>query len=487
MKPQDRRYLLLAVLTMFLVTAATMLWVTSAPRAWASEDTTALPDWLEPRGLSVIEMVGLVPDEFLKGTILSYGDWDGIVVYESGSRQGNHIVVNTTIYPRLDTPDWAPNNKLTLFGCLGQTPMRDHMGTVVPTSTLRVYDVSGADVTSQIEQMFVTRMELLQPLASSAYIWRYPEDRYGLNQDLPLPMSREGLVIPPNAGCWIKLFGADYYPLTGVFTLELEPTVNVRVLGTQKATFQSYIGVGNLGIFQPLMSQMRAIYPDRHGRIPLSIPPGTDHFLLKFPPTPGDPYTDSNRPPPYLNANRLSSGTYRLSRNISELSADLTSSAAFPLAVAWQDADQAKGSWFLPLIRNSTDLAPLEYVLPEGIPVNDCFWQGGCPPDLLKRIYEAEMTLEIIYLEVLRPETGGEWVPLRMAGPAWLPTGEIQTVDREPIVEAPETSTAVHKLFLPIVSRLKQEDPVGCLCGWFDDLGRMLDVASGEEVCTQGQ
>lgn len=476
---------------MLLATVVTIAWTTSATEAWAagvgevwtSQDTAAVPDWLEPRGLSVIELVGLLPDEYLKGSILSYGDFDGIVVYESGSRQGNHVVVNTTIYPRFDDPTWA-GGELTLFGCLGQTPMRDHMGSVVTTSTLRLYDVTGADVTSEIKQMFVTRMDLLQPLASSAYVWRYPEDRYGEGEDLPLPMGRDGLVIPPNAGCWIKLFGADYYPLTGVFTLEIEPTVNVQVLGTQTATFQSYIGVGNVGIFQPLMGQMRATYPDRHGRIPLSIPAGTDHFLLKYPPQPGDPYTDSHRDGPPLNADRPSSGTYRLSRNISELSADLTTSAAFPLEVAWQDADQAPGSQFLPLIRNATDLAPLEYVLPEGIPFDNCFWQGGCPPDLLKRIYEAEMTLEIIYLQVYRPDTGGEWVPLQMAGPAWSPLGELGMVDLEPPVRTSEAISPTHWIFIPIASRPKEEDP-GCLCGWFDDLGRMLDVASGEEVCTQ--
>jgi hypothetical protein len=45
-------------------------------------------------------MAGQVPDHNLQGTILSYGDFDGIVVYESGSRQGNQVVVTTTIYPR---------------------------------------------------------------------------------------------------------------------------------------------------------------------------------------------------------------------------------------------------------------------------------------------------------------------------------------------------------------------------------------------------
>ncbi len=453
--------------------------------ARAADTSDAMPDWLEPRGLNVIELIGQVPEQFLQGLILSFGDWDGIVVYESGSRVGSRVVVTTTIYPRLDTPTWAPNNKLTLFGCLGQSPMTDHMGSVVPTSTLRVYDTTGREVTQEIEYLFVTHMDTLQPIESTLEPFRYPEIRYGTNQPNPLPLGPDGLVIPPNAGCWIKLPGADYYPLTGVFTLDFESSVRAYVLGTQGAKFRSYIGVGNVGIFQPLMDQLRARFGDRWQRIPLSIPESADYFLLKFPPMPADPHTEARRDPPYLNAGRLGSGSYRLSKNISDLSGDITVSAAFPLLTAWQDADQAPGTQFLPVLEAPTDMEPPDYVVPVGMPYNDCFWQGNCSDSILQQIYDAEMSLKIIYLKVYHSETDGQWVPLRMAGPAWVPAAQTAATIPDASIQASVEITASYHYFIPFASFLPEEVPGDCLCGWFDDLGRMLDYDPGTGIGSQ--
>jgi hypothetical protein len=460
-----------------------MLLALATNMARANQDPTAVPDWLEPRGLSVIELVGQVPDQYLQGSILSYGDFDGIVVYESGSREGSQVVVTASIYPRVETSTWAPNNLITEFGCLGQSPMRDHMGSVVPASTLRVYDASGAEVTQQIDRMFITRMGLLQPLKSSLESFRYPEDSYGPNQQYPLPLGREGLFIPPNAGCWIKIPGANYYPLTGVFTLEFKPSVAVQIQGSQRSTFQSYIGPGNVGIFTPLMNQMVAKYGGRHGRIPLSIPPNTTHFLLRFPPTPGDAYTDTHRPPPYLNADRLSAGTYRLSKDTSTLGADLTTSAAFPVEVAWRDADQASGTAFLPVIWEPTHLAPLEYVLPAGIAYNKCFATGGCPDNLLQQIYDTVMTLEIIYLTIVGPETDGDWVALHMAGPAWTPSSVPLTGAPEASIRSTSDITPTHRTFVPMV--MQSQGPRGDIGGWFDPLGRMLGFSPDADLGSQ--
>jgi hypothetical protein len=437
--------------------------------------------------LSVLELVGQVPDAYLHGMILSYDDGVGIVVYESGTRVGNRVVVNTTLYPRVSRPAGGPSNLLTSFGCLGQTPHFDHMGSTVPASTLHVYDRYGVDVTSRIEHMFITREGTLQPLANSRQAWRYPEDVYGPGQT-PVPRGPEGLRIPPNMGCRIGLGGADLYPLTGVFTFELGPSVRAYVLGAQQAKFKSYIGPGSVGIFQPLMNQMSGTFGWRHTRIPLSVPDGADYFLVKFPATPGDPYTDSRSAPPYMNAERPSSGTYRLSRG--GLSADLTFSAAFPLEIAWQDADQAPGSEYLPLMRDSTELATLEYVLPAGIAYNDCFTQGNCPSSVLQEIYDAEMTLEIIYLKILQPGAGGQWVPLQMAGPAWSAaaaassqapdSSEQPGLVSDALEQIPHAPSARTYTFMPLVSWEPQEEaPCASPCGWFDDLGRMLDYAAG--------
>jgi len=466
-----RRYLLLSL--SLLLSALVVLAAGAAPTP------AAMPDWLEPRGLSLVELVGAIPDEYLQGTILSWSDWAGLVVYQAGSRRGEMVVITTTIYPRFMTVAGVPNNQMTLFGCLGQPPRFDHLASAVPTSTLRVFDVTGAEVTQQIWWLDITRMGTGRPIANSTQPFRYPEDHYGVGQPLPLPLGPDGLTLPPNSGCWIKLPGGDYYPLTGVFTLHFPRAVRASVPGTQQATFQSYIGVGWLGIFQPLMDQLRATYPDRHGRILLNIPPGANYFLLKYPPMPGDPYTDSSGKPPYLNADRLSSGTYRLARDTALLSGDLHFSAAFPLEVAWRDADQAPNSEFLPQLRNPTQLAPPEYVIPAGIPYDNCFTQGNCPDGLLQRIYEAEMELEIVYLQVIRSTGEGQWVPVKMAGPAWQPSAASgPTTVTGGTLRPSVVPTGTYSIFLPFVI-MEGEEPTGCPCGWFDDLGRLLDFYPG--------
>ena len=447
-----------------------------------------LPEWLEPRGLSIVELVGQVSDATLQGMIISYGDNNGIIVYESGTRSGNTVVVTTTIYPRFSTPWWAPNQMLTSFGCLGQIPHFDHMGSVVPASLLQVYDPGGTDVTDQIKFMYITHMDTRQPAANSRQYDRYPPvDDYGAFRTYPLPMLPEGLNIPTNSGCHIQIPGQNYASLTGVFTLTIDSPVSASLLGSQTATFQSYIGGGNVGIFTPLMSQLRETYPDRDTRIPLSVPSGADYFLLKFPAMPGDAYADQQTGPPYYNAARPTGGTYRLARPTAQniLSTNYVFSAAFPLSVFWRDAHQATGSSYLPVIRDPTELAAPEYVLPAGVPYDSCFVAGNCSAAKLAQIYNATMTLEIIYLSVDRFPLSAQWTPLRMAGWEWSTTalspplplqassGESVTVEVAPIQPA-EVPTETHYAYLPFVpySPIQLTD---CPCGWFDNIGRMVD------------
>lgn len=447
----------------------------------ASIDASTLPPWLEPRGISIIELVGQVPEQYLQGTILSYGTGMGIVVYESGSRTGNTVELTTTIYPRRKTDGGVD---LTIFGCLGQTPNYDHPGSVVPASTLRVYNQSGVQVTSEIGFMAITHMGTRQPSANSSQPFRYPEDLYGPGLDYDLPLGPDGLAIPSNGGCRIRIHGANYYPMTGVFTVQVDPSVIAQVVGSQQATFKSYIGVGNVGIFTDLMGQMSKTYGNRNWRIPLNVPDDANLFLLKFPPMPGDAYTDSRTGPPYLNASRLTGGTYRLAKNFTDLSFDMVFSAAFPVNRFWQDADQAPGSTFLPLYANPDQLEAPEYVLPAGIAYNNCFADGPCPPAVLDQIYNTEMSLEIVYLAVTKPRIGGQWVPLKAAGPQWSPSaaaaGPLDWLQEEQSVPGantmlhrPEDAPMDHRVFLPWISIMEVE-PTGCPCGWFDSLGRML-------------
>jgi len=471
------------------------------PRQWARTGMAALlllclcatpafaaaPDWLEPRGLSVAELVGQVPERYLQGTIISYGDGAGIVVYNSGTRVGNDVVITTTLYPRFSAPSWASGHMLTSFGCLGQRPYYDHMGSVVPPSRLRVYDDSGREVTSEILVMYLTNMDRESPSAGSLSWYRYgPDDDYGPYKTYPLPLGPDGLAIPANSGCRIELPGADYRRLTGVFTLTLDPSARVTFMGSQSASSRSYIGVGDVGIMEPLMRQMRDRYPDRDGRIPLSIPNGADYFLLKFPPMPADPYTDRANGSPNYNADRLSGGTYRLVHG--GLSADLCFSAAFPLGAVWQDADQAPGSEFLPMLGYPVALATPEYVIPAGVPYCECFTSpDGCSAAILEQIYETEMSLELIYLAVENPAGGGSRTPLRMAGPAWSPgalAAELAGADTsgagDPSSATEMPGAAPYRVWLPSVikSPSDSEPAAGCSCGWFDQWGRMLDCIS---------
>jgi hypothetical protein len=191
------------------------------PGAWAGSEVQAFPNWLEPRGLNLVELVGEIPEEQLQGMIISCGTATGIVVYESGTRVQDTVILTTTLYPRLYN---RSNSLVTVFGCLGQTPFFDHMGSVVPASTLRSYD-GGAEATGQIETMFVSGMDAQKPQDDSRAVGRYREDHYGEGLPNLQPLGPEGLTIPSNSGCRIEIPRADVYPLTGVFRLEFRAAV----------------------------------------------------------------------------------------------------------------------------------------------------------------------------------------------------------------------------------------------------------------------
>ncbi len=424
------------------------------------------PVWLEPRGLSVVEMVGQVPDEVLAGTILSYGDGEGIVVYDAGRLDGDRLVITTTIYPRVLIVPWLPRAEMAQFGCLSQAPHFDHMGTVVAPSTLRLFEDDGEDITAKLLFMTVTGMDLALPLAGSEQPFRYPQTDFGPGRPYPLPLDAQGLHIPASSGCAIGLPDEGYDVLTGVFTLAAGRRSEVRLLGRQQATFHSYIGPGGVGIFQPLMAQLLDRYGSRHERIGLETPPEADFCLVKYPPMPGDPYTDYNQAY-QLNAARPSSGTYRLANHSTALSTDLVFSAGWSLGRAWQDTDQVPGSVYLPAFGPLLELAPPEYVLPAGVAYDPCFTRGDCPDELLQEIVDAEMWLEIDYLRVAHPYVDGDWVPVRLAGPAWPAVAAAVSVS--------ETTSAT-VILLPIVVTQPQDNPSDPPAGWFDAAGRLLDL-----------
>jgi len=466
-RPLGPRWALLAALTLC------GLGLLALPAGSASLPGDASPDWLEPRGLSVVDLVGRAPDDLLAGTILSYGDSEGIVVYDAGRLDGESLVITTTIYPRTVTVPWLPRAEMAQFGCLSQAPHFDHMGSVVGASTLRLFDDNGEDITHRIVFLTVTSMNLSLPVAGSAEPFRYPRTDYGLGRPNPLPLDAEGLHLPASSGCAIGLPEAGYDVLTGVLRLAAGPRSEVKLLSRQQATFQTYIGPGAVGIFQPLLEQLLARFGSRHERIVLNVPPGADFVLGKYPPMAGDPYTDYGQAA-QPNAGRPSSGTYRLSDRTPALSSDLVFSAGWSLGRAWQDADQVPGSTYLPAFGPLLDLAPPEYVLPAGLAYDPCFTRGDCPDELLQQIYDAQMSLEIAFLKVVHPDTGGSWVPLRLAGPAWMPAVR----DTSPLADGYFSETISTTLvFMPLVMTEGQDSAPVPPTGWFDAAGRLLDLS----------
>ena len=74
-------------------------------------------DWLEPRGLSIVDLVGVVPEEHLRGSILVFTGGSGILRYLEGRRDGNRVTIKVDVsprYPELSKP-------YTTLNC-GQAP-----------------------------------------------------------------------------------------------------------------------------------------------------------------------------------------------------------------------------------------------------------------------------------------------------------------------------------------------------------------------------
>lgn len=413
------------------------------------------PPWIEPRSLNITNLVGQVPDSLLQGVIISSYPWDGIVQFGSSSVSGNTIVITTTIHGRLHP--WG-----TTLGCLGQVPRSDEMGSAATLSHLKVYTPDGSNVTSQIIGGSYWPATLTQPLAGTA-TWQ------GRYDDLPLTISQssQGLELPANVGCDLHMSGS-YTELIGVFTLQRPAVVPVvNVIGTQSATYQSYIGLGEVGRFQPLMDQLRELYPERHTYINMSIPPGADYIFAVYQPMPGDyggePYdaSDPNRSLP-------SGGTTRL--RALKLSGDLTNFGAFPLKLAWQDADLTSSSaTYLPVLRDPSQFTAPEFVIPPGVTYDDCFIYGTCSEDVLATIHNTSAPITLVYLSVSAPTSGCELIPLKFAGPYWTPGMHgVASSARTAASGFPGTYT----VYLPAL--FKSPDLSQCPCGYFNAEGQMI-------------
>lgn len=422
-----------------------------------------LPQWLEPRGLHAADLVGQVDDKLLQGAIIMYATNRGMLTYQSGALISNTVVITASVTPRYTE---HAEQTYTTIGCLGVPAVYDQWPSTVPASILRLFE-DGQEITDQIEGIAVAPAGRIWPTHNSFDYYRYPE------QHSPLSVGAEGLAIPANMGCTITLTG-KHSNLTARFTLNVPRQVKVTHLGGESFSAHSYIGVGSAGILTSLSAQMDQRFGTRHDKFRLSPPTGAEYALVRFPPTPVDPYADDsegNRPIP-------GSGTYRFHIAGGFLSSDHVASMGLSLFGQWLDADLAANAEYLPYLTNTTRLASMEYFVPPGIDYDPCMTNGGCPDPLLNQIYTTTYTMTIDYYQVERVvATGLERFPLRMVGPVWT-AGAPAIIHRASEIITPTEAISM-SLYLPIVVGMSTtpppDDRTGCPCGWFDTLGRMVD------------
>lgn len=435
-------------------------------------------DWLEPRGLSIVDLVGQVPDAYLAGSILSYTPGYGILRYESGQRNGDTVVITAQVYPRhVVDGGWSG----TMFGCLGQPARIDQPGTVVPASTVRIYS-GGTDVTRQVGGYTYVPAGLNKPIRNPAESQWLNEYRYWESGVLSAQFTADGaLKLPANMGCEILMSFKDYRQLKAVFTLYAPSRISVEVVGGQTFTFHSYIGPGYAGLLAPLANQLSSRFGSRADTFALKIPSEADYLWLNFPPMPVDPYTQFPGNPTG-NVDRVSGGSYRTETTIG-LSVDVVTSMGLPIYGHWRDMDLSGDAVYLPYTEYANGLAAPEYFVPPGVSYDPCMIQGTCSSALLDRIYNTSAEMRVVYLKVERTSVGLYRVPLRMVGPAWdvavsASLGEDDPLDAPAMAETIQSEYS-HFIYLPVVLNrfaiIPPDDPTGCPCGWLTEDGRMVD------------
>ena len=90
-------------------------------------------DWLEPRGLGIFDLVGQVPDEQLRGSIIVNLPGNGLLLYQSGSRNGSTVEINANVVPSYFT---YGSDVFTRVSCLGQVASYDTWPVASPPSRM---------------------------------------------------------------------------------------------------------------------------------------------------------------------------------------------------------------------------------------------------------------------------------------------------------------------------------------------------------------
>ena len=444
-----------------LLLTAVMLALGAANRQLYAQDAaqSTIPqavDWIEPRGINVVDLVGLVPQEHLQGAIVRFQSWFGVALYEAGERNGDIV----TLTLRMET------GQRNVVFCPGRPGERDEWPSVAPAGTARIY-AGSSEITGEASWIHYYPGGQTLPIANAT-----SNDRYPLIQQ-PVTRTADGaLMIPVNMGCIIFL-NNPHDEVRVEFVLDAPQKIRLTPLGSQTMEFHSYIGVGNAGKLASLSNQMSNKYGSRHDEIGLQPPAGTDFFLANFPTTPVNPYGDPAAPI------SPGGGTYRIRRANGKLSVDHTNTMGLPLYGQFQDADQSSGTAYLPFFSDSRRWTSPEYFVPTGVAYDPCMTNGGCSSALLETIHDATMQATVYYYDVERIAGGMTQIPIKQVGPNWSPARSRRVMTSN----APQPAADVQEdslVYLPtIVNQQPPEppppdDPTNCPCGWFDENGAMF-------------
>ncbi len=441
---------------------------------------SAAPAWLEPKGIHVADLVGLIPEAQLQELIVVYQPGEGMVQYVSGERDGDTVTITVSY-------DMNEGDEVL---CLGKPARLDEWASIQPGGTMRIFS-AGQDVTADAVA-FTQLWEggMVQPMRGYDGLSRYHPIDTKLQFD-----ANGAIILPPNSGCEIELSGTLYHDLTAVFTLDAPQKITLTPIFSESQTFNSFISGESSGysILQGLLDQVwdrfRAVvsggrhggfwYPAQKQATDLQ---GADYVLVKFPPA-FDQYATSNQTRP----DKVFGGrTYRirgLIGNTYYVSIDHINGMLIPMGASWVDHDLKPGT-SLTLFEQWDAILYPEYVLPPDVAYQPCMTAGNCPSAVLDTVFTTQFPMEVFFYKVERTTNDLQKVPLRTVGQGWEPC----QYRPKPRI-APAGTTHIYLPFLKTPGTVPTTTPCqpsglpiagypgdsACPCGWFDETGRMYD------------
>ena len=455
--------------------------------------------WLEPRGINVADLVGILPEDVLRDAIVTWDVDNGVAQYESGSRQGNNVSLSVK---------YGVSNKNELF-CLGKTVTEDEYPSPVLAMSMRVFD-GNTDVTTRVANTFRYSpiSDNTQPVGPPNTRFRYAEV-----ENATIQRNTNGSIqLPANTGCNFTVTGAALTNPRAEFTFESPVYFSATPIYRTQATFHSYVGGGAGGTgnhnFNSLQAQMSGKYGFRHDGWKPDIINGdplriqlfeADYVFVNFPPQPVNPWAHGAVAP--------GSGSHRFmfsNGSWSYQSVDHSTTTLMPFHTQWRDVDQSGSVQFLPTqtifdrlhadfpYQTWDEIKAPEYFLPPGVPYNSCMTNGGCSDAILASVFNASYQVDISFYKVERIYPDLVQIPLKLVGNGYSGRAEGSAVDSAQVdnnrptvsqpISQPETITlenAVSTIFLPMIETpfiIPDDNPnAGCPCGWFDQYGRMFD------------